>query len=93
MAKDWKPTEKQAQVISHLQDNEGSYFGDEIANALELNPKGIHGVMNGLVKNEIVQKEKVPRTVERKGKDGEMVEKEVEATAYSLTDAGRDLEL
>lgn len=93
MAKDWAPTEKQTMVVRFLQDNEGKFFGDEIAGQLELNPKGIHGVMNGLVKNEIVQKEKVQRTVARKSKDGEMVDKEVEATVYFLTEAGTELSL
>lgn len=82
-------TPKQVLVMSFLQENEGAYFGDEIAEASdELNPKGIHGVMNGLVTRNLVQKEKTPRTVLRTNKDGEQVEKETEATAYSLTDEG-----
>lgn len=82
-------SDKQVLVMRFLQDNEGAYFGDEIAAASDdLNPRGIHGVMNGLYKRGLVDKEKVPRTVTRQNKDGEEVEKETEATAYSLTDAG-----
>jgi|GEM_PF-1915048 hypothetical protein len=89
-----KPTEKQIIVLSFLQSNEGAYFGDEIAEASdELNPKGIHGVMNGLYKRGLVGKDKTPRTVTRTNRDGEPVEKETEATAYSLTDEGRAKDL
>lgn len=81
-------TEKSALALGFLQANEGGYFGDEIAEAIELNPRGIHGVLNSLVKHGLVSKEKTQRMRIRKDKDGNEKEVEVEATVYSLTDAG-----
>lgn len=81
-------TEKCASVLAWLQANDNGevgYFGVEIAEALELNAKGIHGVMNSLVKNALVGK----GTREGKGtdKDGNEIVKTY--TTYFLTDAGR----
>lgn len=81
-------TEKSAMVLGFLQGNPGGYFGDEIAEATDLNPRGIHGVLNSLVKHDLVGKEKAMRERVRKDKDGNEKTVEVEATVYSLTDAG-----
>lgn len=79
-------TEKSAAVMAFLQANEGEFFGDEIANELELNPKGIHGVMNGLVKREFVGKtEKQPREVT--DKEGNQVTRNY--VKYYLTEQGQ----
>lgn len=80
-------TEKSVLVMEFLQNNEGAYFGDEIDAATGIG-RGIHGVMNGLVKRELVQKEKVARTVTIEDKDGNAKDVEKEQTAYSLTEAG-----
>lgn len=81
-------TEKSALVLGFLQANEGGYFGDQIAEATELNPRGIHGVLNSLVKNGLVEKEKAMREVIVTDKEGNEKPVEKEYTVYSLTDAG-----
>lgn len=85
-----KLTEKSEAVMVFLQANDGEFFGDEIATALELNPKGIHGVMNGLVKKQFVGKtDKQPREV--MDKDGKPVTREY--VKYYLTDLGQNFEI
>lgn len=81
-------TEKSLAVITFLQDNPGAHFGDEIAAATGLNPRGIHGVMNALVKKEFVAKEKAVREVITTDAEGNEAVSEKEYTVYSLTDAG-----
>lgn len=81
-------TDKSKVVLGFLQSNAGGYFGDEIAEATSLNPRGIHGVLNSLVKNGLVGKEKATRERVRTDKEGNEKTVEVEATVYSLTDAG-----
>jgi predicted transcriptional regulator len=82
-----KLTPKSETVMVFLQANDGEFFGDEIAVALELNPKGIHGVMNGLVQKEFVGKtDKQSREV--LDKEGKPVTREY--VKYFLTDLGRD---
>lgn len=81
-------TDKSRQVLAFLQANEGGFFGDQIAEATGLNARGIHGVLNSLVKHAFVQKEKAMRevTVLDKEDNEKVVEKEF--TLYSLTEAG-----
>lgn len=81
-------TEKSAMVLGFLQGNPGGYFGDQIAEATDLNPRGIHGVLNSLVKHGLVGKEKALREVTVADKDGNEKVAEKELTLYSLTDAG-----
>lgn len=81
-------TPKSQAVVAFLQDNPGAHFGDEIAAGTGLNPKGIHGVMNALVKKELVAKEKAVREVITTDADGNEVAGEKEYTVYSLTEAG-----
>lgn len=81
-------TEKSAMVLGFLQGNPGGYFGDQIAEATDLNPRGIHGVLNSLVKHGLVGKEKALREVTVADKDGNEKVAEKELTLYTLTDAG-----
>lgn len=81
-------TEKSAMVLAFLQGNPGGYFGDQIADATDLNPRGIHGVLNSLVKHGLIEKEKALREVAAVDKDGNEKTVEKEYTVYSLTDAG-----
>lgn len=81
-------TEKSAMVLGFLQGNPGGYFGDQIAEATDLNPRGIHGVLNSLVKHGLVGKEKALREVTVTDKDGNEKVAEKELTLYTLTDAG-----
>lgn len=83
-----KLTPKSALVLRFLQANEGQYFGDEIAAEIDLNPRGIHGVLNSLVKNKLVEKAEAERTVMVDGKEKVKVGK-----IYSLTDAGLDFDV
>lgn len=62
-------TAKTASVLSFLQANNGPYFGDEIAEAIGLNPRGIHGVLNSLVKNGLIEKGEAERTITVDGND------------------------
>lgn len=86
MEKVIKVSEKGMLVLAFLNANAGGYFGDEIAAATELNAKGIHGVMNPLVKEGLVSKEKVERIT--LNADGEEITKE--NTAYAITTKGVD---
>lgn len=77
--------EKGRSVVGYLQANEGNFFGHEIAEALELNSRGIHAVMNGLVIRGLVSKDKADAQV--LDKDGNEVTRNL--TVYFLTDAGK----
>lgn len=84
-------TEKSTLVLQFLQGNdngEEGYFGVEIAKATGCNEKGIHGVMNSLVKKGLVTKGS--RDAEFVAKDGTKGVKPY--TTYFLTDAGRAFE-
>jgi len=83
-------TPKSQVVVSFLQENPGAHFGDEIAAATGLNPKGIHGVMNALWKKQLVAKERIVREVITTDAEGNEKVSEKEYTAYSLTEAGSD---
>lgn len=90
--KEIKLTEKCAAVLEYLKANdngEDGYLGVEIATALELNPAGIHGVMNSLVKNGLVGKGS--REAEFTAKDGTKGTKPY--VTYCLTDAGREFSI
>ena len=83
-----KLTEKSVLVLGYLQTHDNGdegYLGAEIADAVGLNARGIHGVMNSLVKNGLVQKGK--REAEFVSKDGKKGVKDY--TTYSLTEDGR----
>lgn len=86
MEKVIKVSEKGLLVLAFLGANEGGYFGDEIAAATELNVRGIHGVMNPLVKEGLISKDKVERAT--LNADGEEIVKEY--TAYTITQKGID---
>jgi predicted transcriptional regulator len=81
-------TAKTASVISFLQANHGQYFGDEIAAAVGLNPRGIHGVLNSLVKNGFIEKVDTERTISADGVD---VVKSYKV--YGLTPKGETLDV
>ena len=62
-------TEKSGLVLEFLQGQESPLTGAAIAEATNLNPQGIHGVLNSLVKKQLVEKaDKV--TMEVINKDG-----------------------
>ena len=86
--KEIKLTEKCSAVLQYLKDNdngEEGYFGTDIAEATGCNPKGIHGVMNSLVKYGLVGKGS--REAEFVSKDGKKGTKPY--TTYHLTEEGR----
>lgn len=87
MEKVIRPSEKGAIVIEFLQGAEGALTGAEIAEATGLNPQGIHGVLNGLVKNGFVEKgDKVTLTVQNK----QGLNEERAYVTYLLTEAGAE---
>jgi predicted transcriptional regulator len=80
-------TEKAGIVLEYLQTQEGPLTGAVIAEATNLNPRGIHGVLNSLVKKELVEKgDKV--TMEVVNKDG--LKEQRSYTTYLLTPAGAE---
>jgi predicted ArsR family transcriptional regulator len=81
-------TAKTASVLSFLQANDGPYFGDEIAEAVGLNPRGIHGVLNSLVKNGLIDKSESERTILVDGNDVTRAFK-----AYTLTTLGQSFDV
>lgn len=90
MEKVYKATEKGKLVLSHLAGADRPLTGAEIAELTGLNPKGIHGVLNGLVKGGAVSKEdKV--TLPVINKDGE--EEEREYVTYAITPFGAEIDL
>lgn len=78
--------EKGRAAIAFLQANEGKHSGQAIVDGAGdiLNVRGVHAVMNGLFKRELVGKEKADLLV--LDKDGNEVTKNL--TVYFLTDAG-----
>jgi predicted transcriptional regulator len=81
-------TARTASVISFLQANPGQYFGDEIAAAVGLNPRGIHGVLNSLVKNDLIEKVDTERTISKDGVDTVKA-----AMAYTLSQKGETFDV
>ena len=82
------PTEKGAAVLNHLKNADGALTGAEIAAATDLNPQGIHGVLNGLFRKGWVSKED-PVTIAVLNKDG--VEEDREYVTYAITAAGAEV--
>ena len=76
-------TPKTALVLQFLQANAGGYFGDQIAEHVGLSPRGIHGVLNSLVKKGLVEKAEAERTITVDGAEVVRAYK-----VYSLTPAG-----
>lgn len=82
-------TQKTALVLSFLQGNPGEYFGDQIAASVGLNARGIHGVLNSLVKKGLVGKVEAERTItDAEGHDVVRAYK-----VYSLTPAGEAFDI
>lgn len=81
-------TEKSGIVLEYLQANQEPLTGAQIAEATSLNPKGIHGVLNSLVKKELVEKgDKVTmKVLNSKG-----LEEERSYVTYTVTPAGLEL--
>lgn len=79
-------------VLRFMKENDNGdagYLGVEIAEAVGCNPKGIHGVMNSLVKNGLVAKgSREGSFVSKDGKKGTKP-----YTTYYLTEAGRAFEI
>jgi DNA-binding MarR family transcriptional regulator len=80
-------TEKAASALAFLQGLAEPVTGEAIANATGLNPQGIHGVLNSLVKKGLVAKGE-PVTMSRTNKAG-LVEERPYVT-YFVTPAGAD---
>lgn len=82
-------TEKAITVLAWLKANdngEEGYFGSDIAAALEMSPVGVQGVLNGLVKRELVAKGQREKEFENKAGKGVKP-----YTTYFITDKGREL--
>ena len=81
-------TEKSGIALEYLQAQSAPLTGAQIAEATGLNPKGVHGVLNSLVKKELVEKgDKVTmKVVNSKG-----LEEERSYVTYTVTPAGAEL--
>jgi len=82
-----KLTDNGTLVLGYMQDNPGQEYGDVIALALGLDKRGIHGVMNSLVKNKLVDKTE-PQSREVTDAEGKVTTKQHKA--YFLTDLGTE---
>lgn len=86
-----RPLSENAKVVLHFlkeQDNGvDGYFGNEIAEACNLNPVGVQGTLNSLVKRGLVGKGQ--REKEFNNKAGSGVKP---YTTYFITDEGRAYE-
>lgn len=80
-------TEKARLVLDFLKGVDGAMTGADIAAETGLNPQGIHGVLNSLVKRGYVAKGD-PAIIEVINKDG-LAEQRSYVT-YFVTDAGHD---
>ena len=80
-------TEKAAIVLEFLQRQEAPLTGAQIAQATGLNPQGIHGVLNSLVKKELVGKDE-PVTMEVVNKQG--LKEQRAYVTYVVTAAGSE---
>ena len=80
-------TEKAAIVLEFLQGQEAPLTGAQIAEATGLNPQGIHGVLNSLVKKELVGKDE-PVTMEVVNKQG--LKEQRSYVTYIVTAAGSE---
>lgn len=80
-------TEKAAIALSFLQGADGALPGADIAEATGLNPQGIHGVLNSLVRRGLVAKgDKVVRPFTNKAG----LTEDKEYVTYYVTEAGAD---
>lgn len=80
-------TEKAEVCLAYLKEfgTEEGVLGAVIAEATELNPKGIHGVLNSLVKLGLVTKgSKIATVINSQGLKAEKA-----YTTYAVTDAGK----
>lgn len=84
-----KLTEKAAIVLGFLQEQEAPLTGAQIAEATGLNPQGIHGVLNSLVKKTLVEKDERV-TMEVVNKEG--LKEQRSYVTYVVTAAGSDFE-
>ena len=85
--KDRPLTEKAAAVLAWLKENDNGsegYFGDEIAEACGMNPVGIQGTLNSLVKRDLVAKGSREKAFTNKAGSGVKP-----YTTYFITDEGR----
>ena len=80
-------TEKALLALNFLKDSDGPVTGADIATVTGLNPQGIHGVLNSLVKKGLIAKGE-PVTMSRTNKEG-LVEERPYVT-YFVTPAGSD---
>lgn len=80
-------TAKAAVVLEFLQGQSEAMTGADIAAATDLNPRGIHGVLNSLVKKELVEKP-AKVTMEVINKDG--LKEERSYTTYQVTALGSE---
>ncbi len=85
MANEIVLTEKAGIVLEYLQTQDSPLTGGAIAKATDLNPKGIHGVLNSLVKNLLVEK---GERVTMKVVNAEGLEEQRSYVTYSLTTDG-----
>jgi len=81
-------TEKSGIALEYLQSQSEPLTGAQIAEATGLNAKGVHGVLNSLVKKELIEKgDKVTMTVlNSKG-----LEEQRSYVTYSVTPKGAEL--
>ena len=80
-------TEKSAIVLEFLQNQEAPLTGAQIAEATGLNPQGIHGVLNSLVKKLLVTKDDAV-TMEVVNKQG--LKEQRSYVTYIVTQAGSE---
>ncbi len=81
-------TEKAKIVLEFLQGNDEPLTGAAIAEATGLNPQGIHGVLNSLVKyNYVAKGDKVTMAVTNKAG----LTEERSYVTYAVTPAGADI--
>jgi DNA-binding MarR family transcriptional regulator len=80
-------TEKSALALEFLQAQSGPVTGAAIADGTGLNPQGIHGVLNSLVKKGLVAKAD-PITMSRVNKEG--LTEDRPYVTYVVTPAGAD---
>lgn len=80
-----KLTTNGVKIIKFMQAHDGAFFGYEIAEALGIKDRGVHGIMNSLFKRGFIGKtDAVERLVE------ERIKYQVQ---YFLTKEGKSLQL
>jgi predicted transcriptional regulator len=80
-----KLTNNGVKILKFMQSHEGNFFGYEIAQAVGIKDRGVHGIMNSLFKRGFVGKtEAVERVVD------ERIKYQVK---YFLTKEGKSLDL